>query len=65
METIIAMGTAVNPRITNITSLMLFSVFPFNLFKHGVTSFITYLIYKKAGAALRNMMVPEGRVLEA
>ena len=60
MDAIINMGTAVNPMITDLPSLMLFSVFPFNLFKHGVTSFITYLIYKRAGNTLRGIIaVPE------
>lgn len=60
MDAIISMGTAVNPMITDLPSLMLFSVFPFNLFKHGVTSFITYLIYKRVGSTLRGIMaVPE------
>ena len=60
MDAIISMGTAVNPMITDLPSLMLFSVFPFNLFKHGVTSFITYLIYKRTGNTLREIIaVPE------
>ena len=60
MDTIISMGTAVNPMITDLPSLMLFSVFPFNLFKHGVTSFITYLIYKRAGNTMLGILaVPE------
>ena len=60
MDVIISMGTAVNPMITDLPSLMLFSVFPFNLFKHGVTSFITYLIYKRTGNTLREIIaVPE------
>ena len=56
MDVIISMGTAINPIITDLPTLMLFSVFPFNLFKHGVTSFVTYLIYKRAGNTLRNMI---------
>ena len=60
MDAIISMGTAVNPMITDLPSLMLLSVFPFNLFKHGVTSFITYLIYKRTGNTLREIIaVPE------
>ena len=39
MEAIIGMGAAINPRITDLPTLMLFSVFPFNLFKHGITFF--------------------------
>lgn len=56
MEVIVGMGFAINPMITDVPTLMLFSVFPFNLFKHGVTSFVTYLIYKKAGNTLRSMI---------
>lgn len=56
MDVIIGMGTAVNPAITDIPTLMLFSVFPFNLFKHGITSFVTYLIYKRAGSTLRGII---------
>ncbi|MCD7868260.1 MAG: ECF transporter S component [Clostridiales bacterium] len=58
METIVAMGTAVNPYITDVTTLMLFSVFPFNLFKHGVTSIVTYLVYKRMGNVLRSILAP-------
>ncbi len=53
MEAIIGMGAAINPRITDLPTLMLFSVFPFNLFKHGITSFLTYLVYKRIGSRLR------------
>lgn len=56
MDVIIGMGKAINPMITDLPSLMLLSVFPFNLFKHGVTSFITYLVYKRAGKTLRGIM---------
>ena len=60
LYSIISMGAAVNPMISDLPSLMLFSVFPFNLFKHGVTSFITYLIYKRVGNTLREIIaVPE------
>lgn len=66
MEVIVGMGSAINPMITDVPTLMLFSVFPFNLFKHGVTSFVTYLIYKKAGNTLRSMIGgAENRSLKA
>ncbi len=65
MDVIVGMGTAVNPRITNITTLMLYAVFPFNLLKHGVTSIMTYMVYKKVGAALRNMLQPQIKVSRA
>ena len=56
MEAIIQMGTAINPRINNMTTMMLLSVFPFNLFKHLVTDLITFLVYKRAGRPLRNLL---------
>lgn len=56
LDAIIGMGTAINPRITNMTTMMLFSVFPFNLFKHLVTDVITFLVYKRAGSALRSIL---------
>ena len=59
LEAIVEMGHAVNPAIHDLPTLMLYSVFPFNLFKHGVTSLVTYLVYKKIGFVLRNFMLPE------
>ncbi len=47
MEQIVAMGTAVNPAITSLSTLVLFAVVPFNLFKGVLVSLITALIYKK------------------
>ena len=64
MDAIIGMGTAVNPHINNLMTLMLFSVFPFNLIKHGVTSALTYLIYKRAGNTLRNILTVPSRTRE-
>lgn len=64
MDAIIGMGTAVNPHINNLMTLMLFSVFPFNLIKHGVTSALTYLIYKRAGNTLRNIIAVPSRTRE-
>lgn len=56
LEGIIEMGNAVNPLVTDKLTLMIFAVFPFNLFKHGVTALLTYLLYKRVGNALRSMM---------
>ena len=56
LDVIIGMGTAINPHITNLTGLMLFSVVPFNLCKHLVTSLLTFLVYKRAGRALRSIL---------
>lgn len=56
LETIIGMGHAVNPWVNDTLSLMIFAVLPFNLFKHGVTSILTYVLYKRVGNALRHTM---------
>ena len=56
MEAIIGMGTAINPRINSLITMMLFSILPFNLVKHLVTSLITFLVYKRAGNVLRGIL---------
>ena len=56
LEAIVGMGTAINPRITDMTTMMLYSVFPFNLAKHLFTSLLTFLVYKRAGRALRHIL---------
>ena len=47
MEAIIGMGTAINPRITNLFTMMLFAVMPFNIIKYGIVSVITFFVYKR------------------
>lgn len=54
LEVLVKMGAAVNPLVHDQVSLMLFSVFPFNLVKHGATSAVTYLVYKRCGGMLRS-----------
>ena len=56
MENILEMGSAVNPLVHDKITLMLYGVFPFNLVKHGVTSLVTYLVYKRCGNALRSLL---------
>jgi riboflavin transporter FmnP len=56
------MGSAVNPLITDTMTLMIFAVLPFNLLKHGVTSIVTYLIYKKCSKALKSLLNVEDQV---
>lgn len=62
MEAIIGMGSAVNPRITNMTTLMLYSVFPFNLIKHAFTDVITFILYKRVGNLLRSRLGMEEQI---
>ncbi len=52
METIISMGTAVNGAITDVTTLVLFAVVPFNLLKGAVVSALTFVLYKRISPIL-------------
>ena len=58
------MGSSVNPLVHDSFTLMLYGVFPFNLVKHGVTSLVTYLVYKRCGNALRSIL-GQGRTVPA
>ena len=46
MEALIAMGTAVNPSITGLTTFVLLAVAPFNLLKGVITSILSLLLYR-------------------
>ena len=59
IEDIVAMGTAVMPFIQSEATLMLYSIFPFNLLKHGVTALITWILYKRCGRLLRGWEMKE------
>lgn len=52
LEAIIAMGTAVNPSITSLNTLILYAVVPFNLLKAVIVSFLTYFLYKRVAKIL-------------
>ena len=47
MDSLVAMAGAVNPFVYDVFTMMLFSVFPFNLVKYGLVAIITFLVYKK------------------
>lgn len=53
MESIVAMGKSANPYVTDVFTLMVCSILPFNLFKYGCVSTLTFLIYKKMGSLMR------------
>jgi riboflavin transporter FmnP len=52
MEAIIGMGTAALPAITDLKTLILYGIVPFNLFKGIVISVLTLLIYKRVSPLL-------------
>jgi riboflavin transporter len=53
VEAFIAMGTAINPLITNMTTFILFAVVPFNLIKGILISVIVFLIYKRVSPLIK------------
>lgn len=61
LDAIIGMGTAVNPAINSITTLVIFAVAPLNLLKGGLVSVITMLIYKKISPIIKEGTKKQGR----
>lgn len=53
MDGLVKMGTAVNSRITSLTSFVVCAVAPFNLLKGCLVSLIVFFIYKKISPLLR------------
>lgn len=52
IENIIAMGTAVNPAITNLYTFAIFAIVPFNLLKCGLNALVTAVVYKRVSVIL-------------
>jgi riboflavin transporter FmnP len=55
-DSIIEICTAVNPWITSIPTMVAFSIVPFNLVSRAVTSFITFLVYKKLSVPIKKLI---------
>ncbi|MBQ7680536.1 MAG: ECF transporter S component, partial [Butyrivibrio sp.] len=53
MDALIGAGTAINPRITDVTSFVILAVAPMNLLKGTMISVITLLVYKKLSPILK------------
>lgn len=53
MEGLVAMGTALNPAITDLKTFLIFAVAPFNLLKGIAVSLLTMLLYKKISGILK------------
>ena len=53
LESLVAMGTAVNPNINGVGTFVVLAVAPFNLLKGALVSVITVLIYKKISPLLK------------
>lgn len=61
LDAIVGMGTAVNPAINSVTTLVIFAVAPHNLIKGGLVSLITMLIYKKISPIIKEGTKKRGR----
>ena len=55
LDGIVAMGTAVNPHITSVWTLVLFAVAPFNLIKGVAVSLLTFLLYKRISPLMHKL----------
>ena len=55
-EGIVEMCSKVNPWITNVPTMVAFSIVPFNIISTAVSSVITMLVYKKISVPLKNMI---------
>lgn len=53
LESIVAMGTAIQPSIHSVTALVLLCVVPFNILKGTVDTVITVLLYKPLSKAIK------------
>lgn len=53
LETIVSMGTKVNPAIHSLGTLVLFAVVPFNILKGLIVSVLTRLLYKRVERLLK------------
>ena len=53
IDVIIDMGNAINPKIVDLKTLVLFSAFPFNLLKGLIVSCITFMLYKRLSPILK------------
>lgn len=53
LDVIIGMGTAINPAINSVTTLVMFAVAPMNILKGVSVSAVTMLVYKKLSPILK------------
>jgi riboflavin transporter FmnP len=56
IDTLVSMGTAVNPAINNMSTLIFYAVVPFNIIKGVVVSLITLLIYKRISGVIKSII---------
>lgn len=54
MDSLVGMGTAINPAINNILTFVVLAVAPFNLVKGIVVSILTLLLYKRISGLIKS-----------
>ena len=55
IDALVAMGTAVNPRIDSLMAFVLLAVAPFNLLKGALVAVLTALIYKRVSVIIKSV----------
>ena len=53
IEKIVALAATTNPFVTNLWTLMLFALLPFNVLKFGLSSVLSLMLYKKVEKVLK------------
>lgn len=56
VDDIVGMCTAVNPAMKDIATMALFGILPFNLIKYGVTSVVTFIVYKRLSKLIKGII---------
>ena len=56
MDDIITMCRTVNPAMKNVTSMAVFGLLPVNLIKYGVTSLVTFIVYKRLSRVIKGII---------
>ena len=56
MDDIITMCRTVNPAMKNVTSMAVFGLLPFKLIKYGVTSLVTFIVYKRLSRVIKGII---------
>ena len=62
IEALVGMGTAINPAITDVTTMVLFAVAPLNLIKGALVSGITMVVYKKLSKMIKSSQADREKV---
>lgn len=62
IDAFVAMGSAINPNIDSVKDLVMLSIFPFNIIKGIIVSFITVPIYKSVSPFLHSEEVADKRI---